>query len=429
LAEISPFQGVRYNQQIIKDLASVICPPYDIITPEEQKHYYEISEYNVIRLEHGLIFPDDTPVNNKHSRSRDTFKKWMNDNILRTDESPTFYIYEQGFTYKDTRKKRLGLIAVVMLEPWENKVILPHENTTPRSKSDRLDLMRACNANISPVFSLYDDPGQRVTKLMQEKMRKSKLLIDVIIDHETHKVWKANEPEFVQRISHFISPKTIYIADGHHRYETALTYQEERRKISASQGGYEAYNFVMMTLVPFSDPGLIILPVHRLIAGLSEQTISDFESKLNDYFEIQSFALSEAKLDESMVNTIRVLGLQKDKVLHLRLRKSVPINQVVPPGHSETYQKLDICIFEHLIREKLLGLPDENNNIVYTPDIKHTLKLMQDGQCQLAFLMNQLSVATIKSIADDNDRMPRKSTFFYPKLPTGLVLNRLDGKL
>jgi len=429
LAEISPFQGIRYNQQIIKDLASVICPPYDIITPEEQKRYYETSEYNIIRLEHGMVLPDDNVSNNKHSRSRDTFKKWLNDNILQTDASPTFYIYEQGFTYRDTRRKRLGLIAAVMLEPWEKRVILPHENTTPQSKSDRLDLMRACNANISPVFSLYDDPGQRVTKLMHEKMRQSKLLIDVTVGNETHKVWKANEPEFVQRISHFISPKTIYIADGHHRYETALTYQEERHKISGSQSGYEAFNFVMMTLVSFADSGLVVLPVHRVIRGLSEQTISDLESKLNDYFELQSVSLSEAKLDESMVNTIRVLGLQKDSVVTLRLRQSAPINEVMPPGHSEAYQKLDISMFEHLIKEKLLGLSVENGNILYTPDTKHVKSLMEDGQYQLAFLMNPLPVATIKSISDSNDRMPKKSTFFYPKLPTGLVLNRLDGKL
>ena len=298
MAEISPFRGIRYNQEMCEDMAAVICPPYDIITTKEQEAYYQKSDYNIIRLEHGLTSPEDTETNTRHIRSCDIFNQWLKDGILQAAPTHAFYIYEQGFTYKDTKKKRKGLIACVMLEPWESKVVLPHENTASKVKIDRLDLMRACNANISPILGLYDDPGQKVTKTILERTRPSKLLIDFSDGDETHKVWEANEPEFVQRISHFMSPKSIYIGDGHHRYETALAYRDEKRQSNPSHTGYEAYNFIMMTLVPFSDPGLIMLPIHRLVRGISSQTLSSLKDRLVDFFEIKSSPLNKATLNE-----------------------------------------------------------------------------------------------------------------------------------
>ena len=178
MAEISPFQGIRYNQKKVNDVAKVICPPYDIISPEDQERYYQRSEYNVVRLEHGKTYPDDNETNNRYVRSRDVFNQWLKDDVLRVDTSPSFYIYEQTFTHRDVRKKRVGLVACVLLEPWEKKVVLPHEQTMHGVKLDRLELMKACNSNISPIMGLYDDPGNRVSKLVQEKMSRSRLVIE-----------------------------------------------------------------------------------------------------------------------------------------------------------------------------------------------------------------------------------------------------------
>jgi uncharacterized protein (DUF1015 family) len=428
LAEITAFQGIRYNQDIIKDMASVISPPYDIISPQDQKQLYERSEYNIIRVEHGMEMPDDTKINNKYTRARDTFNHWITDDILKVDSSPTFYIHEHGFMFRGTPRKRLGLITCVRLEPWARKVILPHEHTLSKDKTDRLELMKACGSNISPIMGLFDDPGNKVTKLIMDKMMPSKMLISITSGDETHRVWKANEPEFTQRISHFMIPKSIYIADGHHRYETALVYQEEQRKISSSQSGMEAYNYMLMTLISFSDPGLIMMPVHRLIKGLSAQEISGIKQKLSEYFEMENVPVTNADLVEYRGSEIRVVGLEPGNIIVLK-PKAAALNAAMPAGHHDLYKKLDVSIMENVILEKVLGMDAKTDKISYSPDAVSAYQMVSSGTFQIAFLLNNLPVTMIKSLADVGERMPRKSTYFFPKLPTGLVISRLQGRL
>ena len=429
MAEISPFQGIRYNSELIEDMSAVICPPYDIISPQEQQAYYEKSEYNIVRIEHGIVNADDTATDNKYSRSRTTLTEWLNKGILHVDTAHTFYIYEQGFVYRDVKKKRRGLIACVRLEPWERKVVLPHENTRQRDKDDRLELVKATKANVSPILGMYDDPGQRVSKIMMERELPGKLLIDIENGDEYHKVWKANEPEFVQRVSHFFNPKAIYIADGHHRYETGLTYRGERKAQSGSTNEYDGYNFIMMTLVSFSDPGIVMLPVHRLVKGLPSEQLSTLVDRLNSFFEITSSPLDSGDLHDDRGIPIRVLGLQEGQVLNLKLRPSAALDDVMPAERSDTYKRLNVSIVEHLILESILGLPEEKENVVYTPNFEMAQRAVEQGEYQLAFLLSPFPVTTIKQISDANDRMPKKSTYFYPKLPTGLVINSLDRKL
>ena len=424
MAEISPFRGIRYNQEIITDMASVICPPYDVISPEEQENYYKKNDYNVVRLEYGMESPEDVETNNRHSRSRDIFNEWLKGNILQSDAVPAFYIHEHTFSYQDIRKRRLELITAVRLEPWEEKVILPHENTSLGAKSDRLELMRACTANFSPLLCLYDDPGQRVTKLMTAQTKRNPLL-HFTDNGDIHKLWMSNEPEFVQRITHFLAPKSLYIADGHHRYETALAYQAERQKSTQSTSSDAAFNFVMMTLVSFSDPGLIVAPLHRLVRNIPSETLIELKKRLETFFSIESFPLNEIELSDVTGAIMKVLGLESGIVTVLRLRQSVSLKEVMPEGHSQTYQRLDVSILQHIIIDHLLDVSEDD--ITYIPDIKQAQMKIENGEYQMAFLLNPLPVTTIKSIADANDRMPRKSTYFYPKLPTGLVINRLEG--
>jgi uncharacterized protein (DUF1015 family) len=426
LAEVSPFSGVRYNQEIVKDMAEVICPPYDVISPQDQKAYYEKGDYNVIRLEHGMVLPNDTKKNNKHTRACATFDQWLKERVLLVDHVPSFYIHEHCFTYKNIRKRRLGLTACVRLEPWENKTVFPHENTVPGIKSDRLELMRACPANFSPLLGLYEDLGQKVTKLITVQAGR-KPAIDIAENGETHKLWVANEPEFVQRVSHFLASKPIYIADGHHRYETALTYRDEKRQETKHFKGNEAFNFVMITLVSFSDPGLVVLPVHRLISNLSTDTMDKFRSTLETHFELLFAPLNEGLPDIAGTVT-RILGLEPGNIVALKLRQPMSLKEIMPAGHSEAYKRLDISILQHLVIDKLTVL-DKNCSIAYTPNAIEARRLVESGECQLAFLLNAMPVSTIKVISDSHDRMPGKSTYFYPKLPTGLVINRLEGTL
>jgi uncharacterized protein (DUF1015 family) len=427
LAEVSPFLGVRYNQEIIDDMSEVICPPYDIISPEEQKAYYQKSDYNVIRLEHGMALPNDTKTNNKHTRACSTFNQWLKDRVLLIDHVPSFYIHEHCFTFQNIRKRRLGITACVRLEAWENKTIFPHENTVPGIKSDRLELMRACAVNFSPLLGLYEDLGQKVTKLLTVQAGR-KPAIDLADGGETHRLWVANEPEFVQRVSHFLASKPIYIADGHHRYETALAYRDERRQASKHCKGNEAFNFVMITLVSFSDPGLVVLPVHRLIRNLSAGSLDKFRGILETNFELVSAPLNNNSLPETAGSITRVLGLEPNHVVALKLHQPLSLKGIMPEGHSEAYKRLDISILQHLVIDKLTAL-EKNSSLGYTPNVMEARRLVENGEYQLAFVLNNIPVSTIKTIADSHDRMPGKSTYFYPKLPTGLVINRLEGTL
>jgi len=427
LTEVYPFLGVRYNQERVGDLGSVICPPYDVISAEEQRAYYDKSEYNVVRLEHGLELTEDEATDNKHIRANTTFNEWLSAGILQTDAVPSFYIHEHIFTYQNMRKRRLGLVACIRLEQWESKVVFPHENTVPGIKSDRLELMRASKANFSPLLSLYEDPGERVAKLLVSQTKR-RPMIDFVEAGEAHRLWMSNEPEFVQRVGHFLAPKPIYIADGHHRYETALAYRDERQQSASSGSEGDAFNFVMMTLVSFSDPGLVALPVHRLVRGISSETLAALRSRLESFFQVESYPLGETGLPEVPGATTRVVGLEPERIVGLKLRPSVSLKEAMPEGHSEAYQKLDVSIVQHLVIEKLMA-SGEKGNIAYTPDAEQARKQVESGEYQLAFLLNPVAVRTIKAIADANDRMPGKSTYFYPKLPTGLVINRLVGRL
>jgi len=427
LAEISPFSGIRYNQEIIGDMASVICPPYDVISPDEQRAYYEKSDYNIIRLEHGMVLPDDTKTNNKHSRASATFNNWRKNRVLVVDHVPSFYVHEHVFTHQNIRKRRLGLTACVRLEPWEKGIMFPHENTVPGIKSDRLDLMRACAANFSPLLGLYEDMGQKVTKLLTSQAAR-KPAIDFAEAGETHKLWVANEPEFVQRVTHSLASKPIYIADGHHRYETALAYRDEKRQETPPGTGDQAFNFVMITLVSFSDTGLIVLPVHRLMRNLSSKVLTEFRSDLETLFELESVPLVETGLPEIRGATTMVLGLKTGSVIALKPRQPSSIKEIMPQEHSEVYKRLDISIVQRLVIDKLIAL-DKNSSVAYTPDMLEARRLVESGEYQLAFLLNPIPVATIKAIADANDKMPGKSTYFYPKLPTGLVINSLEWTL
>lgn len=426
MAEIHPFRGIRYNEQSINNLGAVICPPYDVISPEEQKAYYERSEYNIIRLEYAMELPGDVPGNNKHTRAATTLTEWLNKGILKRDNAPALYIYEQHFTYRGARKKRLGFICCVRLEPWGSKVIQPHENTVAGIKSDRLELMRACRANISPILALYDDPGQKVAQLLSGQTRK-RLVLDFTSNSENHKIWIVTDWEFIQRVSNFIASKPLYIADGHHRYETALAYQKERQKQGLSGTGDEAFNFIMMNLVSFSDPGIFVLPVHRLVRGIPSSVLNDFKHKLEGFFSMESVAVNH--LDSPLTEgKICVLGLEADKAVVLRLRPGVSIQEIMPEDRSEAYGRLGVSLFQHLILERLLG-GSARLNIGYTHSIEIAKSQIENKEYQLAFILSPIPVEMIQAIADSNDRMPGKSTYFYPKLPTGLVINPLIGEL
>ena len=437
MAEVHPFRGVRYNQELVKDLADVICPPYDIISPQLQQELYRRSQYNFVRLEHNRELPQDTATDNKYTRSAAILERWLEQGILVVDEAPTIYLHDHYFNYRGKERRRRGIIACVRLVEWDEKVVRPHEGTLVEHTDDRLSLLWVCQANTSSILALFEDQGQRVSSLLSAQEPSQPVISSSGDRGERHNVWAVTEPEVIDQICGSLAHQPLYVADGHHRYESALTYQRERRTRSPSVSGDEAFNFVMMELVDFSDPGLIILPAHRLVRGMSRATLNELTAKLGSFFEIEELPLDKPDVWQQIdrllaageTNGVRLvlLGLAEGRLLLLRLRDFTVADQMMPYFHSELYKRLDVDIVDDVILGKLVGLGSGGGELTlsYSYDGEDAVNKVLEQEYQLAFLLSPVKVEVVKAIADAGDRMSKKATYFYPKAPAGLVFNQL----
>ena len=444
--EVSPFKGIRYNQRMVGNLTQVICPPYDVITPEQQELYYEESSYNAIRLE----FPTESlePTDDRYQRAAITFQQWLKHGILRIDRTPSFYLHDHRFEYLGEKRVRLGLIARVKLGPWGSG-IYPHEETFSKAKSDRLQLMRACRANFSPLLSLYHDSERKIASILSEASRAKPMIETTVLSlpmgggqdegGETHTLWAITDPEINRELIQLLSSQPLYIADGHHRYETALNYQQERAKeqsgafdssVIASEAkqsltGKGAFQYVMMELVDFSDPGLVVLPLHRLVRGIAPSILVGLGDQLRDFFVLESVPLKAGDYQLPADSCLGILGLQPDSLVVLKRRQDISLEAMMPGNRSQAYRQFNVSILNHIILDKLLS-GAKNLDVAYTVDLKEAYQQIKEGKYQLAFLLNPPQPEMVKAVADAQDRMPSKSTYFYPKLPAGLIINPLD---
>jgi len=437
MAEVRPFRGVRYNQSLVKDFSAVICPPYDIITAQMEQELYHQSGYNFIRLESGRELPQDTVSDNKYTRSAATLEQWLKQDVLKVDEAPAIYLHDHYFTYQEREYRRRGIIVCVRLEEWDKMVVRPHEGTLAEPKGDRLSLLWACQSNTSPILALFEDQGQQVSSVLAAQERNKPVISSSSAGGERHNVWAITEPEAINQISRSLAHQPLYIADGHHRYESALVYQREKRVCASSESGDEAFNFVLTELVDFSDAGLIILPPHRLVRGISKPMLDELMAKLKSFFEIEELPLNMPdvwqKVDDlltgSEANLVRLIlfGLDLERLFVLKLREFTAVSRMIPYFHSELYKKLDIDIVDNVILEKLLGVGSGQEEAIlgYCYDRLEAVNRVLDGEYQLAFLLSPVKAEVIKAIADAGDKMSRKSTYFYPKVPAGLVFSRL----
>ena len=435
MAEIRPFRGVHYNQLLVKDLSAVICSPYDTITPQLQQELYYRSQYNFVRLEHGRELPRDTVTDNKYTRSAATLEQWLKQGVLKVDGVPAIYLHDHYFTYQGREYRRRGIIVCVRLEEWDRMIVRPHEGTLAEPKTDRVSLLWALQANTSPILALFEDQRQQVSSVLAAQERSKPIINSSSADGESHKVWAITEPGAINQIGSSLAEQPLYIADGHHRYESALTYQREKYTCSSSVSGDAAFNFVMMTLVDFSDPGLIIVPPHRLIRGMSKSNLNGLMAKLGAFFEIEELPLIMPgiwqQVDDLLTETneIRLVlfGLAPEHLFMLRLRDFAAVSQMMPYFHSEIYKRLDVSIVDHVILEKLLGLSSgrEEAVLAYSYDRQEAIDSVLNQEYQLALLISPVKAEVVKAIADAGDRLPRKSTYFYPKPPAGLLFHRL----
>jgi uncharacterized protein (DUF1015 family) len=441
MATIVPFRGIVYNQEKTGKLGDLVCPPYDIISAAEQQELYRKNPHNVIRLEYGLASPGDTDEDNRYTRAAASLKEWSQTNVLKQDKDPSFYIYEMEYSVGGVVKKLRGFIGLVRIEDYDSGVVKPHETTLSGPKTDRLNLLRACKASFSQIFSIFSDPQGKVSDVLGKVRIKHRMEVTGS-DNVIHRAWVLNDKHDIETLVREMEDKQIFIADGHHRYDTALNYRNERRKAAGLYTGEEGYNYVAMFLARLEDPGLTILPAHRALFNLTNFDPRRFEDDLNCYFNIERIDFdkkSEAKdlqtvldtmahrADHSHIFGMRVKGEHSYYLLTLRNEEDL---DALLPAKSPAYRRLDVSILHHLIIDKLLGIKMETHklglNIEYIKDADEADRRVHEGSVELVFFMNPTKVHEVKEVAAAGERMPQKATYFYPKLLTGLVMNKIE---
>lgn len=404
MAEVQPFHGVLYNTDRVKP-ADVLTQPYDKITPEMRERYLQLSPYNLIQIELGKEQPGDTDSKNKYTRARDLYQQWKQAGILRRSDQPALYYLEQTFAAPDGSgtKTRRGLIAAVRLHRWDEGVIMPHEHTLSKPKADRMSLLKAVGAQQGQIFMLHPEPlpafklGQPVYELVDDY-------------HVTNKVYAITDPATIQAIQAALRPQKFYIADGHHRYETALAYRDET--------GTDASKYVMTTLVDMNDPGLVVLPTHRTVANLTGFDRQAFRQKLAAHFDITP--------QPSLQLSPHVIGLFDGQgYFALRLKNPAAVRSLFT-GKPPLWDTLDVAILHVAILEAHLGIDEkrlrEEANVSYWREPEKAVAEVNAGKAQLAFFLAPTPVPDVKAIADARSRMPQKSTDFYPKLLSGMTM-------
>ncbi len=436
MAEIIPFVGLRYNKSKIANLASVMTPPYDIIDEKSQARYYAESPVNIIRLELGLVFPDDNEKNNRYTRAKKYLDRWLEDETLLPEAKPAMYVYQQEFPGARGTVTRSGFICGLKLQDYTEGSVLPHEETLSKPKADRLQLMQATQCNFSSIFGLYSDPEKLVDNALRQAIEGREPDLDIIDEAgESHRLWVVTDDNTLQTVSTNLRDQQIFIADGHHRYETALEYSKQMR-----ESGHQGYDYVMATLVNLYDEGLVILPTHRVVRNVHHLDLEVFKSALAEVFTVQEFDSSEG-LSGFMDELARrgrkkhVFGLytQEKSLYFLTIKNMNQAKSRMPKEMSDSWKKLDVALLDHLVLSQMLGIKEDDrrsqNNINYTRDGEWATARVDDGSHQLAFLLNPTKVQEVVAVAMAGDKMPQKSTYFYPKLLTGMVINPLFKNL
>jgi uncharacterized protein (DUF1015 family) len=440
MADIHPFRALRFDPLQVT-LAQVVTQPYDKITPALQERYYAASPNNLVRIILGRRKENDNPANNVYTRAAGHFRDWRQQGLLREDSLPSIYLYSQRFTRpgSTTELERRGFIALGRIEDYSAGVVFRHEQTLAKPKADRLDLLRATRAHFGQIFMLYEDSGQVESLLATEDDP------DVSVTDEygvVHRVWQVSDPKLISSVQAAMSDKKLIIADGHHRYETALNYRNERRAADSSAaqpaggGGTAPYEYVMMTFVNINSPGLVILPTHRLVHSLRNFSEDDFRNSARAFFDVDEI---DSDLDGPHATAIlREAGRCGTTILAVTANRAFLLhhpNANIPEifeGLSISQQALDVVQLHKCLLEKVLKLSEESirnqQNISYVRDAGEALSQVrgQGARANIAFLMNPCRIAQVRDIAFAGEVMPQKSTDFYPKLLSGLTIYALD---
>ena len=424
MAQIKPFRALRFTDGA-GDIATLTCPPYDIIGEDERLSLLAENPYNIVRLE---LPKGEDP----YGEAGKTLRAWLRDGVLRRDTDPGLFIYEEEFSAFGQTKKVKGLVCLVHLEEFSKGIVLPHEETLSKAKEDRFCLMKAAGCNFSQIYSLYSDDGH-----------KTRARIDALSSGEpryefrdgagvVHRMWLVNDPVATAAVCGDFENRKLYIADGHHRYETALNFRNFCRENGLAGEG-DGPDFVMMTLVDLENDGLVVFPTHRMIRNLPGFDGDGLLEACGAYFDVTA----RAPLSEIGAN-LGALYRQGRKAFAyygggdgwtLLVLRDESVMAGLLPQKSEAYRGLDVTVLHSLILERLLGIDRKNmadqKNLFYTRSMEEAVASVRSGESECAFLLNPTRVREIRDVAAAGEKMPQKSTYFYPKLITGLVMNQL----
>jgi uncharacterized protein (DUF1015 family) len=443
MAIIAPFKGVSYNFEAFDDIAKLFAPPYDVISEEEQEEYYNTNPYNVIRLTLGKRKTGDSDWDNRYTRSAELWERWQSEEVLMPSKSPSMYV--TSLTYDPGEgsgsRTRWGLIAIVRIEEKGSGLILPHEKTFSAHKDDRLKLMRASNAQFSQVFALYEDPENIVFEALKGPIHASPQVSFRLHDGTSHQMWTIQDPGIFRQVASAMRDKPIIIADGHHRYETARNYRNIMRARYGRRPLNRSFEYVMMYLTNMNDVGLTILPSHRMIKRCQSFVLETFLETLGQWFEIatlppSSFDLSPRHLAlkkalEEKGHVASAIGFHHhgDDTDYIFTLKQGARDEMGEDLH-DSLKKLDVLVLSRLVFQKALGFSEEDMDdeeiFQYQSNMEKALSQVDAGDCQMTFLVNPTKMGHVQDVTANALIMPRKSTYFYPKVITGLVFNGMD---
>lgn len=434
MAEIIPFKALRYDPDQVK-LEDVLTQPYDKITPEMQSKYYERSAHNLVRIILGKTGETDTEAFNVYTRAAEYLHDWRSSGILKQDPEPGIYAYSQTFTVPGTRElaERRGLIALGRLHDYADGVVFRHEQTLAKPRADRLNLLRATRAHFGQIFMLYSDPKGEIEALLKKRTEEDPdtSLLD---EYETlHRLWRIHDAALIQAVQQRMRDKKLLIADGHHRYETALAYRNERRAESGGADPNAPYEFVMMTLVPMESRGLVILPTHRIVHGLPTFDRERMLEAAGQFFEIDRIDLrTESRsattlLGQAGENGTAFVAVTRQGPYLMRAKKNAVQDAL---GQVPSLQRdLDVVQLHRIMLERVLGISEEavrnQENVRYERDAFEAISWVRQG-ANVAFLMNPAKIDQVRDIAFGGEVLPQKSTDFYPKLLSGLAIYALE---
>ncbi|MBC8466058.1 DUF1015 domain-containing protein [bacterium] len=438
MAEIVSFRGYRFNKMMAGDLNKVVTQPYDNISDELREDYLDRSDYNVVRIIKDKPLETDTPNDNPYKRAAQRWDEWIENRILTKENGPAIYPYFQEYTVEGKTFLRKGLIAMVGLDEKKSKV-RAHEHTLSGPKADRLKLMKATEANDGQIFMLYNDSEQKINAIIDQELIGAFPIMKVTDDFgAVHKLYRITRPGAVLDIAELFEHHELFIADGHHRFETAVNYMnycKERRwePVKATKG--ESFTHRMMTLVNMHDPGLKVLPTHRVIHSLENFDPNKFLKKAEDNFEIGTYSNSEelySALDQADVSGMSAFGFAAeglDGFRLLTLKNESIMNTLVTEEHCDEWKKLDVTILHVALLENILGIDkaklEAKTNINYLRGRDEAIAKLKDGN-QAVFLLNSTKVNQVMDVASKGERMPQKSTDFFPKLLTGMVMMKMN---